>query len=129
RPWRLRTRAVMHDDLDSNVLETIRPSSLEPELDLDAVNAELQLAADKTAAAASSAPPERNGHPPVTRRVDRPDDDERPIPRPVQFGDFSARHQHLRHHIIDGIARAGETVNIISHTKIGKSWLAVMLML
>ncbi len=47
---------------------------------------------------------------------------------PVPASELLARHSHLRPVVIDGIARQGETVNVISASKIGKSWLAYSLL-
>lgn len=54
--------------------------------------------------------------------------DNSPIP-PVQASTLLFEHPELREIIIDGLARSGETVNIVSVTKIGKSWLAYLLIL
>ncbi len=40
-----------------------------------------------------------------------------------------AQHPRLRPPVIDGLARKGETINIVSVSKIGKSWLAYSLLL
>ena len=47
----------------------------------------------------------------------------------VSVRDLSAAHPQLRDQIIHGMLRRGETGNIVSGSKIGKSWLAHMLAL
>lgn len=54
--------------------------------------------------------------------------DNAPI-KPIQASTLLVSHPHLREIVIDGLARTGETVNIVSVTKIGKSWLAYLLLL
>src|SRR5206468_579415 len=46
------------------------------------------------------------------------------IPDPQPLAEFVAEHPNMRAPIIDGLLREGETANIISASKIGKSWLA-----
>ena len=41
----------------------------------------------------------------------------------VQFGDLRVRHPHLNPTVIEGLLRQGETGNVISYSKIGKSWM------
>lgn len=43
---------------------------------------------------------------------------------PVPFLQLVKRHPDLREPIVDCIARAGETVNVVAPSKVGKSWLA-----
>jgi AAA domain/DnaB-like helicase N terminal domain len=43
----------------------------------------------------------------------------------VTAGALIDTHQHLREPIIDGLLRVGETMNLISAPKVGKSWLSV----
>ncbi len=47
---------------------------------------------------------------------------------PVSASDLLTQHSRLRPVVIDGIARQGETINVISASKIGKSWLAYSLL-
>jgi hypothetical protein len=49
--------------------------------------------------------------------------------RPQTLAALCEGHPHLRPPVIDGLARAGETVNVISHSKVGKSWLVYSLLL
>ena len=42
----------------------------------------------------------------------------------LTFDELSKQFPHLRPSVIDGIAREGEVINIVSKSKIGKSWLA-----
>lgn len=48
---------------------------------------------------------------------------------PIAFDTLAEQHPRLAEPIIDGILRRGATANIVSSTKIGKSWLAYMLAL
>lgn len=50
-------------------------------------------------------------------------------PQPVGIGKMIADYRCLRESVIHGIARRGETVNIIAPPKMGKSWLAYYLAL
>jgi hypothetical protein len=50
-------------------------------------------------------------------------------PRPVSIGRMIADYRGLRESIIHGIARRGETVNVIAPPKLGKSWLMYYLAL
>ena len=45
------------------------------------------------------------------------------------FEQLVTQYPTLREPVIDGIARAGETINIISHSKVGKSWFGYLLAL
>ncbi len=45
------------------------------------------------------------------------------------FADLAAGYPTLKPKVVDGLFRAGETVNLISVSKIGKSWLAYLLAL
>jgi hypothetical protein len=60
-----------------------------------------------------------------------PDDDFDVIPGPPIFsiGELIESHSALREPLIDGLARLGETVNIIADPKIGKSWFAYLVLL
>lgn len=42
---------------------------------------------------------------------------------PMRFADLRAAHPHLAQPVVDKIIREGETCNVISVSKIGKSWL------
>jgi hypothetical protein len=61
-----------------------------------------------------------------TPLVESPDN--API-KPIQASSLLLSHPHLREIVIDGLARIGETINIVSVTKIGKSWLAYSLLM
>ena len=50
-------------------------------------------------------------------------------PPMLSVRDLVAAHQKLRPPLIHGLLREGETMNIIAATKIGKSWLAILLAL
>jgi hypothetical protein len=45
--------------------------------------------------------------------------------RPVRATDLIRDNPHLRKPIVDGLLRQGETMNLVSATKVGKSWLAI----
>ena len=64
----------------------------------------------------------------ATRQTDEEEPRKPPIV-PVRFSELSSSHPHLRKPIIDGVLREGETVNVISSPKIGKSWLVADLTL
>jgi hypothetical protein len=49
--------------------------------------------------------------------------DENAIPKRITMGALLEAHPRLRPVVIDGLLREGETLNIISAPKIGKSWL------
>lgn len=49
------------------------------------------------------------------------------VPNIRTIGDLITAHPHLREPIIDGALRRGEVANVISKSKIGKSWLAYFL--
>ncbi|MBW3600190.1 MAG: helicase RepA family protein [Planctomycetes bacterium] len=51
-------------------------------------------------------------------------DDRPPMPTPVNAGALMVEYPHLREPVVGGIARRGETINIIAAPKMGKSWLA-----
>ena len=44
---------------------------------------------------------------------------------PLSLGELTERYQELRRPIIHGLLRQGETMNIISSPKVGKSWLVI----
>lgn len=48
---------------------------------------------------------------------------------PMLFSELRTRYPSLRPPVIDHLAREGETLNIISDTKVGKSWLCYLLAL
>jgi hypothetical protein len=50
-------------------------------------------------------------------------------PSPVGIASLIANHPHLAEPIIEGFQRRGETLNVVSASKIGKSWLMNMLAL
>jgi AAA domain len=49
--------------------------------------------------------------------------------RPILIGQLIDDNPRLHEPVIDGLLRRGETANIISVSKVGKSWLAIMLAL
>jgi hypothetical protein len=63
---------------------------------------------------------ERNGH-----------NEQKPLPRVERYtiGRLQEQYPNLNPPIIDGLARSGETINVISASKIGKSWLIYNLLL
>lgn len=48
---------------------------------------------------------------------------------PLSLGELTSRYQDLRRPVIHGLLRQGETMNIISSPKVGKSWLVIDLAL
>ncbi|MEQ8849846.1 AAA family ATPase [Botrimarina sp.] len=61
-----------------------------------------------------------------------PSSSEKPGRPPAQiltFGELAAQHRELRPPVIEGMIREGETANIVSNSKRGKSWLALGLAL
>jgi hypothetical protein len=50
-----------------------------------------------------------------------------PMPEIVTVAELSRRHPRLREPLIEGVLRLGETMNVISASKIGKSWLIAAL--
>ncbi len=66
------------------------------------------------AAAESTAPPPPN----YGQRIER-----------LSFAELAAAHPVLRPPVIDGLLRQGETMNLISSSKVGKSWLMYLLLL
>ena len=48
---------------------------------------------------------------------------------PISLGDLVSRHPDLRPPVVHGLLRRGETMNVISSSKIGKSWLVADLAL
>ncbi len=49
--------------------------------------------------------------------------------RPILIGQLIDENPRLNEPMVDGLIRVGETANIISVSKVGKSWLAIMLAL
>jgi hypothetical protein len=58
----------------------------------------------------------------VMAAADAEDADREPIER-LSFAELRAAHPHLHKPVVDGLLRAGEVANIISTSKVGKSWL------
>ena len=46
-----------------------------------------------------------------------------PVPEPTPLSAMLKQYQELREPVIEGVARRGETVNVIAPSKTGKSWL------
>ncbi len=68
-----------------------------------------------------SEPGQVNNTPPAgVNDAPEPTDDIRPIP----FAEFRHQYPTLHPPVVDGLLREGETANIISASKVGKSWLS-----
>jgi AAA domain len=52
-----------------------------------------------------------------------PEDDESKAIVPVPIRNLVRDHPHLRSPLIDGLLRVGETANLVSQSKLGKTWL------
>jgi hypothetical protein len=52
-----------------------------------------------------------------------------PVLMPIALGELVAKHPRLRDPLVEGVLRLGESLNIISVSKQGKSWLAISLAL
>jgi hypothetical protein len=61
--------------------------------------------------------------------VGAPANPDRALPGPLSLGELVARYPSLRAPLIEGLLREGETMNVISAPKTGKSWLAIDLAL
>ncbi len=61
---------------------------------------------------------------------DEPEDEDGPeLILPVAFGELKRRHPKMRKAVIDGLAREGETINVVAPSKAGKSWTSYSLAL
>ena len=50
-------------------------------------------------------------------------------PRPILFGELAEKNPKLQTPVVDGLLREGETANVVSGSKVGKSWLVYDLLL
>ncbi len=83
---------------------------------------------NRTLGQTAELPPEERYH---ARQNGKPADDEhtsRPMWRLKSVWDAVANPARMREVIIDGLARRGEVINIVAATKIGKSWLALVML-
>lgn len=74
-------------------------------------------------------PDKRSQQPERRARLTGADEPQEPVEPPVSFADLHKANPELYPPVIDGALRQGETGNIIAASKMGKSWLAYMILL